>query len=354
MEAMTFGTDPAPGLPKRKLPLIMATVALIAVIAAVLGAFVVLRGPSYDDYSGTGSGEVVVEVLAGDTLTAIGRTLQRKDVVADYRAFVAATTKRPESSRITPGFYQLKQKMSGQSALALLLNPASRLISRVVVPEGTRLNRIATVIAKELNVEPSAVQQAIKNAALPSYATGPEGFLFPATYDIAPNDTPDSVVAAMIRRFERAARAVDLAIRAAAIGRTPEEIVTIASIVEAEVDPADFGKAARVIYNRLERGMKLQMDSTLNYALGSSTLMFTRAQLANNSPYNTYAVQGLPPGPVGSPGQKALEAALAPEPGNWLFFVSVDPDRGITKFASTEAEFFRYRDEFRTWYRNNR
>lgn len=334
---------------------IVAALAVIGVLAA--GIFVLvdrIRGPQYEDYVGSGTGEALVEVISGNTLTDIGRTLELQGVVKDYRKFAQESASNPDATSIAPGFYALRKQMSAREALLLMLDPASRLVNRVVIPEGTRLTRIIDVLAGALKVEPDVVAAAVKEVTVPDYAKSVEGYLFPATYDLAPNETAAQALQTFIKRFTQAARTVDLVNRAAQVGRTPHEIVTIASIIEAEVDPKDFGKASRVIYNRLEQGMKLQMDSTVNYSLGGSKLMFTPEQLKTQSTYNTYVIAGLPPAPIGSPGEAALEAALAPEPGDWLWFVSVDPDAGVTKFASTEREFFRYREEFQQWYRENR
>lgn len=336
----------------------LAAVAAIAVIGILaVGVFALvdrIRGPQYEDYVGSGSGEAVVEVISGNTLTDIGRTLELQGVVKDYRKFAQVSASNKEATSIAPGFYALRKQMSASEALSLMLDPASRLVNRVVIPEGTRLTRIMEILGGTLKAEPDVVAAAVKQIALPEYAKSVEGYLFPATYDLAPNETASQALATFVKRFTQAAAKVDLVTRAAQVGLSPHEVVTIASIIEAEVAPKDFGKASRVIYNRLERGMKLQMDSTVNYSLGGSKLMFTNDQLKTNSPYNTYVINGLPPSPIGSPGEAALEAALSPEPGDWLWFVSVDPDSGITKFASTESEFFRYRDEFQNWYRENR
>lgn len=334
---------------------VISAIAAIVVVAAGLFAVVDrIRGPQYEDFVGGGSGEAIVEVIAGDSLTDIGRTLEQEGVVKDYRKFAQVSANTPGATSIAPGFYSLRQQMSALEALTLMLDPSSRLVNRIVIPEGTRLTRIVALVAGALELPESQVSDALKEVTLPSYAKSAEGYLFPATYETAPSESALTALQSFVDRFTVAAARVDLVSKAAALGRTPHEIVTIASIIEAEVDPKDFGKASRVIYNRLERGMKLQMDSTVNYALGGSKLMFTKDQLQTKNPFNTYVIDGLPPGPIGSPGEAALEAALAPEPGDWLWFVSVDPDAGETKFASTESEFFRYREQFQQWYRENR
>jgi UPF0755 protein len=131
--------------------------------------------------------------------------------------------------------------------------------------------------------------------------------------------------------------------------RTPEEIVTIASLVEAEArNPDDYGKVARVVYNRLQQGMPLQFDSTVNYALHADKTIVTYQDLGVNSPYNTYKHTGLPPAPINSPGLAAMTAAVNPTPGNWLYFVTVDPQAGTTKFTNSYQEFLKFRNELKS------
>jgi UPF0755 protein len=131
--------------------------------------------------------------------------------------------------------------------------------------------------------------------------------------------------------------------------RTAYEIVIIASLVEAEArDAEDFGKVARVVYNRLDQGMALQFDSTVNYALNADKEIVSNQDLGVDSPYNTYKNQGLPPGPIDSPGLAALQAAVNPTPGNWLYFVTTNPKTGETKFTDSYAQFLKYKDELKS------
>jgi UPF0755 protein len=157
----------------------------------------------------------------------------------------------------------------------------------------------------------------------------------------------------VIDRFDQALKDTDLVSRAALVGKTPYEVLTIASLVQAESKlPVDMPKIARVLYNRLEKGMRLQLDTTVLYANGGKKgLTTTAAQRAIDSPYNTYKVDGLPAGPIDSPGQEAIEAALNPAVGPWLFFVAVNPDTGETKYAVTPEEHARNVEEFRAWLR---
>ncbi|HZC26972.1 MAG TPA: endolytic transglycosylase MltG, partial [Actinopolymorphaceae bacterium] len=189
---------------------------------------------------------------------------------------------------------------------------------------------------------------------LPSYAKGrPEGFLFPATYDIDPGTTAASILHEMTGRYADVEKKLGLVAGAHNLHRSPLEVVTVASLVEAEARrPEDYGRIARVIYNRLGDDRRLQLDSTVHYAINTYTRPSTTAkERANPSPYNTYVHAGLPPGPINSPGERALNAALHPTPGTWLYFVTVNPDSGLTKFATTFTQHDAFVAEFQKWCR---
>jgi UPF0755 protein len=325
---------------------------VVIVGALVAGVLLVghLLGDRSADYPGPGSGEVVVEVVSGDTATDIGGTLAQADVVASAGAFTAAAAADDRSLGIQPGFYRLRLQMSGSGALELMLDPSARVQSVVVVPEGLRADQVVARMSDGTGIPRRQLQAVLDQPGplrLPPYAQGSaEGYLFPATYTFDPDVTATEVLRALVDRFREAARATDLVARAAAAGHTPHDVVTIASLVQAEVATADFGTAARVVENRLAVDMPLQFDSTVNYVLRSSDLTLTDPQLAVDSPYNTYLYPGLPPGPVNSPGQAALEAALAPPEGDWLYFVAVAPGSDETRFTASYEEFLRLKDEF--------
>jgi UPF0755 protein len=150
----------------------------------------------------------------------------------------------------------------------------------------------------------------------------------------------------MVKRYKQAARESGLEADAAAMGYTPREALTVASLVQAEVAVRDFGKAARVVRNRLDQGITLGFDSTVNYALGTDDLTLVNDQLSVDSPYNTYLYPGLPPGPINSPGEAAMAAAVNPPEGDWLYFVAAAPGSDVTRFTDSYDEFLRYKDEF--------
>lgn len=352
---MTAPRPPAHRQPRRARPVLVVLVLLGLLVGGAWFGVQVLGDTlggvgSAKDYPGPGSGEVVIEVAAGDSSSAIGATLERADVVASAGAFVDAAVADDRALGIQPGFYSMRQQMAAEGALERLLNPESRVQTEVAIPEGLRLTDIIDRLVLASDVPRRDFEAALENPrrlGLPSYAEGSaEGFLFPATYTFDPETSAQQMLRAMVNRYEQAAAEVGLVDGAAAAGYTPREALTVASLVQAEVIEADFGRASRVIANRLELGMTLGFDSTINYAIGSDDLTLVDDQLAVDSPYNTYVNVGLPPGPINSPGEAAMAAAIAPPEGDWLYFVAVSPESDQTRFTADYDEFLRYKDEF--------
>ncbi len=351
-----LSNEPLPPSPHRRAPgRAIAIITLCLVIIGAIGAAFLLaqRVGEVQDYPGPGSGEVSVVVARGDSLREIGSHLVEADVVQSLEAFLNAAANEPKAQSIGPGRYTLLRQMSGSAALALMLDPASRAESRLVLPEGLRLEETINLASSATNLPEEDFTKALENTkdlALPKWSDGrPEGFMFPATYDLAGDETASEVLDTLVGRFDEASSSIDLENRAEDVGLTPYEVVILASLLEAEAKPADFAKVARVIYNRLDQGMPLQLDSTVGYALGVDDLTLSEEQLNVDSPYNTYRYPGLPPRPINSPGEAALEAALAPAKGKWLYFVTVNPETGETKFAKSYARFLELKQEFQDY-----
>ncbi|MFI6456220.1 endolytic transglycosylase MltG [Streptosporangium amethystogenes] len=223
----------------------------------------------------------------------------------------------------------------------------------LTVREGLRLSQILEQLSTATGRPLVEFERAAKDGralGLPAYAKGAlEGFAFSGTYEVSPTSSPDEILAAMVTRFNRAAEDSDLVDGARRVGRTPLEILTIASIVQAEsTNKRDMPKIAQVIHNRLNHTpeMKLQLDSTVLYGLNKFGIRGSNEDLKSRSRYNTYARLGLPPGPICNPGADAIEAALKPDAGPWLFFVTTDPERGVTKFTDSQSEFVKLVEEY--------
>ena len=218
----------------------------------------------------------------------------------------------------------------------------------LVIPEGWRASQVYEAVDKALALPAGTTRNTLPKAGLklPDDAEGnPEGYLFPATYPLDKKATPRSLLAYMVDTANKKFNGAPLAAGAQRGAMNVYQAVTVASLVQAEAaTKEDMGKVARVIFNRLARGMPLQMDSTINYALNRSTVRTTEKDIRVESPYNSYQRMGLPPTPIDSPGEEAMRAAVSPPPGDWLYFVTVKP--GDTRFTASYAEHQRNVAEF--------
>ncbi len=341
--------------------------ALAVVLALVV--FGVTKGASWlkdqfasaPDYAGPGSGKVLLEVKAGDSSTVLCREMKSQKVVASVDACISAATNNPDSDKIQVGFYQLKQKMKAEDAIAILVDHANLQTDTITIPEGLRVVDIVSILASKTKYDASDFTKVLddpSNLGLPDYANNDaEGYLFPATYPFGPNETPEDMLKDMVDRWRQAADDADLEGAAADLGYTPAELMTVASLVEAEGRGDDMPKIARVVYNRIENpdngetnGL-LQIDATVNYALNrKGTVSVTTDETQNtDSPYNTYVNTGLPPGPIEAPGDQAIAAAAHPANGNWLYYVTVNLKTGLTKFTDNYDEFLQFKAELRTY-----
>jgi UPF0755 protein len=311
------------------------------------------------DYPGPGNAKVTVDVPAGSSLDVIGGILLEKDVVKSKKAWSQAVRSEERAQSVQAGSYLMKTQMRAIDALRLLINPgSSRIRSKFTVPEGLRLSAQIDVLAKGTKIKKENFLVALKrpqNLGLPKYANNrPEGFLFPDTYELTAESTATSTMQQMVTQYKNVAREIQLEASAKKLKKTPYEVLTTASIIEKEVNRDEYrAKVARVLYNRLAKGEKLQLDSTVIYGENLKTNTTTGKDRNSRSRYNTYRYKGLPPGPISAPGKAALQAAAQPETGKWLYFVTVNYDTGETKFANTKAEFGQLRNEFQTWCQAN-
>ena len=333
-------------------------VLIVAIIVFALGKGFYqqyLAGPP--DYSGPGHGVTSIRVTTGESLGAIGNALKKAGVVQSVDAFIAATTNNSKSDTIQPGKYSLKFEMSSQDALDVLISGASRTSTAIVITEGMRATTIFARIAAQSDISITALKEAAKHPAhigLPASAKGNlEGYLFPGSYDVNAQSTATSVLNQMISLAKATHYRLALSSASKHLGLTERQVLTVASILEAEAHPRDYAKVARVIYNRIYTPMRLQMDSTVAYGLGVKQVMLTQTQLDTDTPYNTYLRNGLPPAPIGNPGVKAIEAALHPDTGNWLYFLTVDLDTQETKFTNSYNEFLTYKSQFLNYCRTH-
>jgi UPF0755 protein len=341
---------------------------LLVAVVAVAAWLVVLPIYHYlhpSDYSGNGSGPVVIEVQANDNAKDIAATLHDKGVIASVRAFTDAAGDNSRSQNIQPGSYRLRKHMSARNALTLMLDPASRVDSDVVVTEGaTSLDVLNRLVAAPCaanspasavcgpGLDKAAVTKALKDVkaiGLPTDFTvggktpsSVEGFLYPSTYFFSKDASPAVALQAMVTQFTEKARTSNFAAAAKASHITPYQELIIASIAEAEAKfPDDYPKVARVILNRIAAGRPLQIDATTRYGARLQGLNPSKVNYATfASPYNSYLHEGLPPTPINNPGADAMDGAAQPAPGNWMYYVNGDED-GHLFFTNSEAAFTR-------------
>jgi UPF0755 protein len=305
-----------------------------------------------DDYEGEGTEPVSVEVLPGTSVTQIANQLVEEDVIKSSRPFIDEVERREVSLQAQT--YSMRRQMSSAAAVEAMVNPEAA--PQVVIPEGFALPQIQARMI-ESGMAEDEVTAAIEDRTPQDYgldidAPSLEGYLFPATYDLQPGTTAEAVVQQMVDRTAHELSDAGIADDEA------NEILTLASLVEIEspADPEVRRQVARVFLNRsgddsATNGL-LQSDATIAYIHGArDDLTTTAEERADDNPYNTYMHEGLPPGPINSPGRSAVDAAMDPAEGDWQFFVAVDPDTGETRFAETYDEHLENVEEYRAWLR---
>jgi UPF0755 protein len=327
----------------------------IKAIIAISVAFIVLIGgilfwnhnhPDLDFPVGTAGPEIEVNIPAGSSGVEIGRILAKEGVVKTSVIFFRAATADKRAESISAGRYLVNTHLSAKEAIEQLLDK-KRLQGKFLIIEGARLSEIKANLVK-IGFTAEQVDKALNSIDTPTgfETDNLEGLLFPANYTILPDEEVSTLLQGALDRFAQELKNIEFYEHAKELNLKPAELLTIASIVQAEgFTDEDFGKVSRVIYNRLKIGMPLQMDSTLLYANKSrGEIRVTNRELKIASKYNTYKYKGLPPGPIGSPGGAALVATIKPTPGNWLYFVTVSP--GETKFTNSYSEFLTFKAEF--------
>lgn len=325
---------------------IVLVVALALVVGAGYVVYSVLGGMfsagsgsgQVEDFAGPGSGSATVVVEKGDTGSAIGAKLVDAGVVATTKAFSRAFEANPDAAGIQPGSYKLLQGMPASAAVELLLNPSSRDVVKITFREGLTVDQIVSRISEKTLIPVDELKKTLKDGdsyGLPKQANGePEGWLFPATYELEGEPTAVGVLSAMT------AKTVEVLEKLKAPKDDWETIITKASLIEREAKhDEDRPKMARVIESRLEEGWTLGIDASTAYGLGKPGTELTRADNEDGSnPYNTRVNPGLPPTPIAAPGEKSIDAVLHPADGDWMYWCTVNLDTGETRFAETYDE----------------
>ena len=285
--------------------------------------------------------EVIIEIPNGATGSQIASILFESGVVKSSQAYFRVAVGDARSQKVAPGSHRMTLKISARQALDQLLDP-DRIPNLIRVAEGAWKSEVEKAF-----ITYGFTQQEVKKAfsllKLPKGFSKSEGLIFPAQYSFPQGTSAQAAAQSMIDRFSD-----DPYGRKLLQGNkdfSAQQLLTIASIVQAESTNEDFSKVARVIYNRLKIGMPLQMDSTVHFIMQArGDIFLSRKSTTLNSPYNTYRKFGLPPGPISSPSSDAIKATLEPIQGDWLYFITVAP--GDTRFTASFDEFSSWKVEY--------
>ncbi|WP_181414442.1 endolytic transglycosylase MltG [Bifidobacterium asteroides] len=345
---------------KRRKRIMMVIIALAVVLAAsctviLVGGLrhgtprIVATKEVAPDYPGPGGQPLEFTVESGQGADQVGANLVKAGVVKSTAAFLHAVASTQSESRLMPGTFDLRLRMKASDVVAILTdrNKAGGFLQ---VRAGERVRDVIATAVQLSGVPQSefdALIQAKGEGILPQEAQGNfEGWLQPGEYDVRKAGSAKVILTDLVsKRIER------LDLLGVPGGQDRQNILNTASIIEAEVNKSEYySKVAQVIHNRLDKGMPLGMDSTVAYSNNVSALKLTDAMLQNtNDPYNTRVHQGLPPGPIGSPGDEAIQAVMHPESGDWLYFVTVNMDTGETRFSDNQDQFNRDVKEYKAW-----
>jgi UPF0755 protein len=285
--------------------------------------------------------EVIVEIPNGATGSQIALILFESGVVKSSQAYFRVAVGDARSQKVAPGSHRMTLKISARQALDQLLDP-DRIPNLIRVAEGAWKSEVEKAFIT-FGFTKQEVSKAFSSLKLPQGFSKSEGLIFPAQYSFPQGTSAQVAAQSMIDRFSE-----DPYGRKLLQGNkdfSAQQLLTIASIVQAESTNEDFSKVARVIYNRLKIGMPLQMDSTVHYIMQArGDIFLSRKSTTLNSPYNTYKKFGLPPGPISSPSSDAIKATLEPIQGDWLYFITVAP--GDTRFTASFDEFSSWKVEY--------
>ena len=359
--------DPETGrwVPKEVWYRVRGSVAVVLSLAVLLGGGWFVYGKVHDAYIAfrtvddyidpEGLADVVVEIPQGASTTEMANILLAADVIKTAKAFQSAAARNPDTRNIKYGLYKLRTQIPASTSIEMLLDPANQVKNQFQISEGLRLSQVLASLAKTTKVPEKDFKSALadrKQFALPDWiGKSNEGFIFPDTYNLPSKPNAVNVLKLPINQFKKTLDDLAFEDRAKLLGYKPYDVLIVASIIEREVNrDDDRAKVARVFYNRLKKGMPLQSDATVAFAVNKTgTIWTTPKERDSDSPYNTYKHKGLPPGPITAPAKKALEAAANPTEGDWLYFVPVNLDTGETVFSTTYADHQKAVDQLQAW-----
>lgn len=322
--------------------------AVVKLVLPLLDSFGGIQQSEASDYPGPGHSSVEVVIPAGATGSDMAQILVDAGVVQSTRAFTRAFAADPSAAGIQPGTYNLQLEMKAADAVSALLNSVNRVQTKVTIPEGFRLEQILDKLSSVTTVSIEDFQTAMADTAatgLPPEAEGNyEGWLFAGTYTFEPGTTPTQMLAAMI------AQTVTVLDQNGVPADQRETVLIKASLIERESPGGEASaKIARAIENRLEQGMRLEIDASIAYGANKPGTELTRTDLDTDGPYNLRTRMGLPPTPIASPSNDSIHAVMNPADGPWLFWCTVNWDTGETRFTDSYEEHKKNVAELRAW-----
>ncbi|MBZ4486378.1 endolytic transglycosylase MltG [Microbacterium sp. cx-55] len=366
-----LGSPPPP--PDKRRRRIGGWIALIVVVALVGGiagggfwvwntyedrirAFMGWEEPAEFD-AGTEGEATTITIASGDAGPQVSQKLYDAGVTRTPDSLYDYMIENNVGFTFQPGVFTLRTHMTSAAVITALEDPANRMENSTQLREGLTVEQSLTTISEQMTVPIEDLQAAVADpAAYGVPADSLEGWLFPATYTFDPGTTAPQIIQRMVDRTVQSLDAAGVPVD------DRQRILTIASIIQREArSTEDFYKVSRVIQNRLDPGNQetfglLQMDSTAQYGfneLHDGTASSSAEALADDNPWNTYVHPGLPVGPISNPGDTAIDAAMSPAEGNWLYFVTVNLDTGETVFTATAAEHNQAVAQWRAWCTEN-
>ncbi|TAP43980.1 endolytic transglycosylase MltG [Arthrobacter sp. S39] len=351
--AVTVVPGPSKKVRRRRRLLALFLTLVVFVTAVAVGAQFLkplLGNDKASDFPGPGTGEVQVSVEPGEGTRSMAAKLESEKVVANADTFLQAFT--ASGGVLSPGDYTFKMEMKNSDAVNVLLGQDKSKVIYFALSAGLRIGESLQAISEGSGIPLSQLTELSNTPAefgLPGNAKNLEGFLAPGEYRF-PLGTPiKDILQSLVK-----VTVDELVAQGITDPAKQYEAVIVASIVQAEGGQAEYGDVAGAIYNRLKPNDQtngyLQVDSAVTYGLGTKSFNFTDAERQDKSNlYNTYANPGLPPGPIGSPGKTAIDAAARPKTNDYLYWVTINLDTKETKFSKTLAEHNVYVDQYNTW-----
>ncbi|MFD5278045.1 endolytic transglycosylase MltG [Pseudarthrobacter sp. NPDC058362] len=341
---------------RRRILALFLTLAVFITAVAVGAQFLkpLLGDSRPSDFPGPGTGEVQVTVANGEGSRSVAATLENEQVIANADTFLQAFN--ASGGTLSPGDYTFKREMKNSDAVSVLLGEGSEKVIYFALSAGLRIGESLQAISEGSGISIQDLQSFSDKPAqfgLPPAAKNLEGYLAPGEYRFPLGTSAKDILQKLVDTTVD-----ELVAQGITDPAKQYQAVTVASIVQAEGGQADYGNVAGAIYNRLKPNDQtngyLQVDSAVTYGLGTRSFNFTEEQRRDKSnPYNTYANPGLPPGPIGSPGRTAIDAAAKPTKNDFLYWVTINLDTGETKFAKTLAEHNAYVEQYNNWCRAN-